>query len=203
MSTSTTTTTTLKPCIINSVTLQAGESFVLPPGAQVISVTNQTALTSVDNCLDLTQVETPVCYCFQIISTESSGVPSMVYNEDNVYIKALYLSNTDQEYAMTELGGSPAGGWGNIYAGIISSLEGAVNIGATISGACVTQDSDGSGPAGNVITVCFKTVPSIGNYLFLKLETAALLNPDFVSTYYLPAQLYDATEGTKCACTTV
>jgi hypothetical protein len=48
-----------------SVTLTPGESYVLPAGAQIISVSDPTLLTSQNNCADLTKLEDTVCRRFR------------------------------------------------------------------------------------------------------------------------------------------
>lgn len=62
---STTTTTTI-PCTVKymSIKLTEGEQLILPPGAVVVGITDPGAVTSLNDCLDLTGVETPVCYEF-------------------------------------------------------------------------------------------------------------------------------------------
>lgn len=62
----TTTTTTTIPCAdkYTVVTLAEGESYVLPPGAVLVGASDPSLLTSLNDCLDLTGVETPECYGF-------------------------------------------------------------------------------------------------------------------------------------------
>ena len=47
-------------CITKSFTLVPGESFVLPVGAEVLSISDQTSVTS--SCVDLTNLEQQKCY---------------------------------------------------------------------------------------------------------------------------------------------
>lgn len=58
-------------CIVDSITLQPGTSFILPPGAVIIGTSNITSLTS--TCADLTQIETPECYIAKVVLFNNSN----------------------------------------------------------------------------------------------------------------------------------
>lgn len=49
-------------CIIKSVTLAEGETFVLPPGAELIGATDPGAITSVNDCAPTDNLQTLACY---------------------------------------------------------------------------------------------------------------------------------------------
>jgi len=185
-------------CVTNSITIQPGENFVLPPGAEIIGSTDVDSITS--SCADLTSVEEFECYVFQIMATEYSGVINPVYNPDNVFVHGLYKGDTDTSYNFSSgvLSGIP-----DIFANIVDRLDTKTTLSNTISNLCVAFDEDTVpilGDHGQVVAVSFKTIPSIAKNLFLKLSTVALIDPDFTSYYYIPAQKYVDTVGTKCDC---
>ena len=186
------------PCIYRSIALAAGESFVLPPGAELIGATDSTQLSSENDCANLDNVETPECYCFQIVCTEEGGGTTPVFKEDNVSITGLYVASTNTSYPFTIANPTTIQ---SIYYTGEAALQSTQTIGGLITNTCKAYDSDSSGDRGQVVTLCFKTLPSIGDYLFLKAQTGALLTPDFTAYYDIPAQKYADTIGTKCECT--
>lgn len=80
-------------CIYKSVTLQAGESFTLPPGAQIISASNVGALTS--TCPIPTDLEQPACYIAIIpwINNTNDNDDYWELDSDVSYFSGIYLNN--------------------------------------------------------------------------------------------------------------
>ena len=185
-------------CVITSVTLQANESYTLPPGATILGASNPSAITSINDCADLTNLETLECYCFQVVCTEEAGGTTPVFKPDNIAITGLYLASNNTSYNFTVANPSTISQINISGAAAIQSTE---SIGKLISSTCTAYD-DGDLDRGQVVTICFKTIPSVGDYLFLNAQTAALLDPDFTAFYKIPAQKYSSTSGTKCACPT-
>ena len=61
-------------CSFKSVTLIAGEQFVLPPGAEIVSASDPTAISSTHDCAgDLTKLEVPQCYVVGMGQADGSG----------------------------------------------------------------------------------------------------------------------------------
>jgi hypothetical protein len=54
-------------CSYQSVTLSAGEQFILPPGAVLVSASDINNITSLDNCLDTSNIEELKCYVARVI----------------------------------------------------------------------------------------------------------------------------------------
>ena len=183
-----------------SITLAAGESYILPAGATVLSVSNSNIYLSENGCAPLDNVETLACYCFQIVCTEEAGSTTPVFKEDNVAITGLYLSSSNTSYNFTVSNPSSIQ---NIYYYGADAIKSTTTLGPLIFNACTVYDKDYQRDRGQVVTICFKTLPSIGDYLFLKAQTQANLNPDFTAYYDIPAQKYADTIGTKCECTSV
>ena len=181
-------------CLITSLTLKPGEPFVLPPGAIIIGASDANDITS--TCVDLNNLEALACYCFQILFTEESGSTTPVFKDNNVAVQGLFMTDTNTLYPFS----STLTGISSINTNIENSLYTTPSIGGIIKNVCITYDNDSSGDTGQVLTICFKTLPSIGNNLFLKTSTGALLSPNFTGVYYLPALAYANVESPKCGC---
>ena len=64
-------------CTYQSITLNAGDQFILPPGTQLVSVSDINNITSTDNCLDTSNLEELTCYVARIVGfNQSDGVGS-------------------------------------------------------------------------------------------------------------------------------
>lgn len=161
-------------CKTNSITLSAGESFVLPPGATLLGVTNIANITS--ECMDLSSLEQAECYGALIGS----------HNEISSITEEYYWENTSNAYACTgyELNGvkftfptpvpgpndSTLGG----YKGCLDGDAIATALKAAMPGVIdhVTYyNHEGEGYDGDVAVcmtlIVIKTFPSIGTKLKL------------------------------------
>ncbi len=76
-------------CKINSITLAAGEAFVLPPGASILGVTDIGNISS--ECMDLSSLEETECY----------GALMGSHNETSSITEEYYWENTSNAYACT------------------------------------------------------------------------------------------------------
>lgn len=83
-------------CTYHSITLQSGEQFNLPPGATIVTVSNPSAITSTNNCADLENLETPVCYFIQVSNGSDGGRTGSL---SSVYLKGFYIENTYYPFA--------------------------------------------------------------------------------------------------------
>jgi len=57
------------PCVYKSVNLAAGENFILPAGAELIYISDQTAVSSTNNCLSFNNLSGTCCWRFNWEST--------------------------------------------------------------------------------------------------------------------------------------
>ena len=83
-------------CIYKTITMQAGEQMVLPPGAVLVGASNLDALTSENDCLDKTNAETLACYAV-VIAESSSPRTTPVY--DDVVIYGIRIDNVDYPFS--------------------------------------------------------------------------------------------------------
>ena len=183
-------TTTGSNCIVKSQTLVAGESFILPPGATLIGASNPSNFTS--TC-PIPALETPECYVFQIVSTSEVSGTTVVFKQSNVYVDALYDADAKVEYPMPLISGMD-----NIE-NLLSAAIDQTPISSMLTNRCVAGDFGDNG-RGRVVALTFATVPSLGDNLFLKIHTAALLGPDFTEFLYLKAIKIADADGTFCPC---
>lgn len=58
-------------CITNSITLEPGTSFVLPPGSTIIGASNINNISS--NCIDLTTIEQSECYVLMLAGVKNTN----------------------------------------------------------------------------------------------------------------------------------
>lgn len=80
-------------CTYKSVTLSAGENFILPPGAEIISVTDPTVLQSENGCFDDQLANLPESACYFIEVSDSDCPSSGVENLNSIYITGFYVGN--------------------------------------------------------------------------------------------------------------
>lgn len=61
------------PCITKSVTLAAGEQFILPPNSEVIFTTDSTVITATNDCVTFPPTPPIVCYTFDTLIGNPGG----------------------------------------------------------------------------------------------------------------------------------
>ena len=144
-------------CTYHTVTLQPGEQFNLPPGAVIVSVTDPGAITSVSDCANLDNIETPQCY---IVAVGKPDCPSnmcranvfgyILNGVEYPFSSPIYV-NTDQDAIADSITASAIGG-----AAIIQLC----------SGNKYLHQADAGNP-GDTWWYTISTIPSIGNNLAL------------------------------------
>lgn len=152
-------------CITSSVILQPGQPFVLPAGATIIAATDPTSLTSVNDCADLTNLETFACYAIQVQESVSDGGDA-AYN--NVYITGAVFNDVSYTFS------TPVS-FVNCSActptSSINQLQDALNeigIGDIFTDwSGYADDIPNTGDSAMITLICFKTIPSIATSLVL------------------------------------
>jgi hypothetical protein len=160
-------------CIYTSVTLQTSEQYVLPAGAVIVSATDPTKITSVNNCADLSQLETAGCYGFFISESDSNG--DAAYDE----VKVQGITVGDVYYPFTTEVNIPKTN-GAIPISFINNFTNQLNllsIGPLFSNFTGWVDGyPNSGDATYTTMVCFKTIPSIATGALIKCVGVASTN---------------------------
>ena len=130
------------PCTYVTKTLTAGESYVLPAGAEIVFCNNSSAITSQDNCAVIPTTPPIVCYTFDtIIEGEYVGGRGweywerFIYNGFTVYFDggrtALTGNNSGNTNANVE----------STVAGIWDALKADANISPLILGVAVYHEN--------------------------------------------------------------
>lgn len=167
--------TTPTKCIVNSITLQPGTSFILPPGSVIIGTSNISSLTS--TCADLTQIETPECYIAKVVLFDNTNGAGEFFEADGYQCLYGYsLNSVDQAigtctgavggYYSTGL--NPNGINGN-PTGFMGKLKAALPAITSYNG---LGTSDGS-TYNYLFVYQIKTIPSIGDNLEIIINASA------------------------------
>jgi hypothetical protein len=152
MSLVTTTTTCVEK--YTSVTLAAGEQFVLPPGAILIAATDETAITD-DGCLDRSQLEELVCARVSVGDADpdtNANVGEADPNYSNVVLNGISIGNTEYPFVAPFNVVTTAS-----YATQIALLS----VGGIIQECNIISDFEDN--SGNVIYYDVQTLPSFLN----------------------------------------
>jgi hypothetical protein len=181
-------TTTTTTCIPNyvSITLQQGNSFVLPPGATLVAVSDKDNVQS--DCIDLNTLEEYSCYIFYYnVRDEDDGTPEdpqEVVETLGVVIDGLFYEFNTPIVDNGEGGSTTStillNGFNNGLASV--SLD-SVIINTTVT--TITNDNS------NARFFCFKTLPSIASKMQIKIKdnTGDIINPIYLLPLYTWAQL--------------
>lgn len=149
-------------CIYRSVTLAAGESFTLPPGAELISATDINSITS--NCPLPSTLESLACYSFQI---QENATPDGPY--DDVTVSGVKIEETTYNFSSSFGIPNPSPTAGAVPTVVIAALQ--TRLEELGFGGLFTDWSGWSQEfpiiSGDIAVtlICFKTAPSIGNSL--------------------------------------
>jgi hypothetical protein len=160
-------------CIVRAVTLAPNEPFNLPAGAEIISVTDINSLKS--TCPIPNNLEELECYIIPIIAVPDRG-------NDNTYP---YAGNENLNEGIYRINGMVVTGQNyplNIAANedgvfVLTQLASYIQSNASLSSLLLNVDvqtawDDRLDPNGGVATICFRTVPSVAQDMFLSLGTS-------------------------------
>ena len=159
-------------CIIKSVTLQANESFVLPPGATLIAATDPKLITvSPDGCTPIDNLETLKCYAYRFsgqLGRDSNRTQNWELQEDNFFVEGIVINDVYYPFA------SSIQGWQN-YTSFQSVIDTVTQFSGIITAFSNGMEADSyvnlGGNSGWTNVVYIKTVPSIANTLLFKIST--------------------------------
>jgi hypothetical protein len=191
-------TTTTTTCIPNyvSITLQQGNSLILPPGATIVSVSDITKIQS--DCADLNNIEELECYIISINAADDGGSTSPAWSNDTTTLDGIYVGGIFYDFGVGQ--GAWIGDGGDVFTGSIATwinTHPVLSSLLTCTGSASQQDSPGT--RGGVGTLCFKTIPSLASTIYIKVDTGV---PSNGSSYgYFPARpIADYTNEAKCNC---
>lgn len=156
---------TTQNCTFKSVTLAAGEQFVLPPGAEIVAATNGLE-DYTSTCAKPTSLESPTCYSFRF---------SGRYSERGNYTENWESDSSDKlNYSVTGITVD------TIYYPFTTAFQGTTNQ-ATVLAALNTTPFTGMFTSFNNIGggdnhswtngFTFATIPSIGDTMYFEIQT--------------------------------
>lgn len=158
-------------CITNSIILQPGTSFVLPPGSTLIGTSNISNLTS--TCADLTKLEQSECYVLMLAGINGDNDGRSEYFEDGQQkIIGLNYNGVYISFGAGEIFNTSSGGTFNmslLYDRIKQYISGTA-FGNVNYFTASPNDSTRS-------SLAIKTIPSIANNLQVVLQAIANVSP--------------------------
>jgi hypothetical protein len=165
----------VQTCVTKSVTLQPGEPFNLPAGAEIIAVTDINSLSS--TCPLPSDLEELECYIAIFIAQDVDGNRPPYQggdtNEQTFYLRGMVVNGT--YYDLNLVPSSPG-----VFP--VNSITSFINNNSNLNSILL---STGTGQAveaneGAAATICFKTVPSIAQSMYFLLQTYVVgLGPAF------------------------
>lgn len=164
-----TTTTTTLPCIYKAVTLQPGEQFTLPPGAQIIGSTDINSISSTCPLPDPSQLEELQCFIAKpvLYVNNEGGVGTWfeMATSGGDRQRIVGFTFNDVFYPITPTSNYNGGGASGILTKIQEQIPAVVNFTSTYW-------DDGS--TYNWLYVWqIQTFPSVANNLFVNVTTDA------------------------------
>lgn len=188
-------------CIYRSVTLQAGESFTLPPGGEIVSATDLNSITS--TCPLPDNLEELECYIFVLAANVDNLSATYVWEgcgaDCNAYMSNLTVGGITYTFP-TALTADDRGKFD------VSGLSAYITGNQSLNGLMLNlgTSTDYAYPNGGVATLCFKTTPSVAQETYLTLSTGVfgIGSPVPISTVRVYAQKlsdYGGGSGT-CSC---
>jgi hypothetical protein len=152
-------------CSYNSVVIPAQGQFILPPGAEVVAVSDTTALSAGNNCADLSKLETPQCWLFQWEMQCDDGATYDAWEGAN-FVK-LVVGGVEYGLSASSYLGEPGS---NELKDLINNNIPALRMGTNASYG-TTQDGSSGSDCRIVFWCSFYTIPSIAAQSFLHIRT--------------------------------
>lgn len=184
-------------CSYKTITLVPGEQFILPPGAEIIGVSDTTALEVTNGCTALDKLESLECYTVAFVAADSHDSTTHVGEPSVNKIRGLYVNNTWYD-------------WGEIIANScgafpMDQIANRINQDPVLSNfifpknTFIDQDCDNGG----IGTMCFKTYPSLAKDMYF-LRIWYLLGVGAPEPYEMarvyPVKSSDYTSVGACGC---
>lgn len=169
-------------CITKSITLSAGESFVLPPGATLLGATDVGNLTS--ECADLDNLESATCYTVVLAGFDNSNGHTEYFENNQQTVTGFELNGTFTAFTtgVNNSGGSGAFDMNDLFVKLHEKLP------SILTGVPYYAGSGDNAQCFLVVS----TFPSIGDNLNLIVKSTAVGGAGSSDVYYKSAFLTDA-----------
>lgn len=163
--------------IIKSVTLQAGESFVLPPGATLIGTDNASNFTS--TC-ELPELETLSCFGVVLAAFENDNADTEYFEQGTQYIKGFELSGVYYGFTadVVNTGANGTFDMTELYNKMKALLPAIIDGNTGYAG-------DATNGQRNYLVI--STIPSVGNNLVLRIVTSSPAGSGYQTVTYKSA----------------
>ena len=165
-------------CLYKSVTLAVGETFTLPPGAQIVSASGGLeSFTS--TCPKPTNLETPACYKFRFSGANHDNGSDRTQNwedQGNYFVEGILVNDVFYSFASSIQGLQSASAYQTAMNTITQFTGLFTNFGNTIG--------DESRQGGWTNQVNFTTLPSIANNMSFRVRTRTEWQSPFTGSTY-------------------
>jgi hypothetical protein len=151
-------------CLYKSVTLAVGETFTLPPGAEIISSSGGLeSFTS--TCPKPTNLETPACYKFRFSGAnhDTGSARQQNWEEVNYFVDGIFVNDIYYPFTSSIAGYTGASTFRTAMNSITQFTGIFTNFGNIIG--------DESRQGGWTNQVNFTTIPSVGDNMYFKVRT--------------------------------
>lgn len=187
-------------CNYGSVTLAAGQQFTLPPGSTIISASDPNAITS--TC-PIPTLEVPQCYIIGLIMhhNEGDGDPIDPWTNDRTRIDGISVGGTFYDFGFGN--GQGIGDGGDVFLGDAKNyIQNNASLNGLIRCIGVQDGANGNRNTGGVGTICFRTIPSVAETMYIQVTTGQEHDTANNFKAYFPARPIAswALENGKCAC---
>lgn len=185
-------------CIIRSVTLQPNEEFILPPGAELISVSDIGNITTTCNVDNLEELQCYVC----VLGINDDETADRYFKEGNpggmgdTFIKGFYLNDSYTEFPSPLFPHHETGFFDASQ--LLSLLQSYIP--GIISGNWYYENPNGAPPMGEpknatATLLQIKTIPSIAENLYIYILATADTGQYSAMTVRVPFYTLDAAEA--------
>jgi hypothetical protein len=185
-----------------SITLSPGESYVIPSGATIIGVTNQGLLTSQNDCANFDNLEEFACYALVVTADQRQDSPVRApWMEGQGFVWSYKIGGVEYDtdnQTIARIGATGEYQFGDLKTSIENNIQ--------VSGLFLditTNVADSDPYDGGLGSICFKTLPSIGDNMTVTLKS--VLGTVYAPLLELKVQPIDYYGGTAafsgmCTC---
>jgi len=154
-------------CLYKTINLRAGESFILPPGAEIIAASDPNLITPLNDCVSLDNLDQIVCIEINWAVQPSTAAPPTSpwsINNNDTYCIGFGVDNTDYTF--------PSPVIGDAYASIKTSINDLADLNG-LSGVVNCYQADDLGVQTNdrsAYSVRIRTIASLAPLLYLRFQ---------------------------------
>ena len=192
------------PCTYQSITLQTGQSFVLPPGATIIGVSDVALLTSENDCANFDNLEEYACYALVLTADQGQDTPIRApWMEGQGYVHSYTIGGV--EYLTDNPNTARIGADGEYqFNDLKTSIENNTQVSGLFFGITVATHTNDAYDGG-IGSICFKTLPSVGDSMTVTVKSVlGTVYDPFIELKVQPIDFYGGSTAFSgmCECIT-